>query len=88
METKRILIAVLFVLILFSSNLFSAEGIYNESGGLVIMEIENTESPLGLWQKKTSLSGYSGSGYLEFTGNNYSLGDAKSPLAFHFKINQ
>ena len=68
--------------------LASAETVYNETDGMVIMEIENTGSPLGLWEKKTDLAGYTGSGYLEFTGNNYSLGDASSPLEFHFKINQ
>lgn len=62
--------------------------IYQESGGLVVMEMENTESPFAFWQKKTSLAGYSGSGYLEFGGNDFDLGKPKSPLAFHFKINR
>jgi len=71
-----------------SANRLDAAQVYNESGGLVIMEIENTESPLGLWQNKTSLTPFTGSGYLEFTGNNYSGGDPESPLKFHFKIEQ
>jgi hypothetical protein len=62
--------------------------VHNESAGLVVMEIENTESPLGLWHLKTSLTPYTGKGYLEFTGNNYSLGDPNSPLKFHFRINK
>ena len=68
--------------------LASSETVYNESAGMVIMEIENTASPYDLWVKKTSLPGYAGSGYLEFTANNYSLGEAKSPVEFHFKINE
>lgn len=61
---------------------------YQESGGLVVMEIENSPSALGLWQKQTSLTGHTGSGYLQFLGNNYETGPATSPLEFSFKINQ
>ena len=61
---------------------------YNESGGLVVMEMENTPSSLGLWQQQSSLSGYSGSGYLQFLGNTFETGPATSPLEFNFKINQ
>ncbi len=75
------------LLALLATCLASADTVYNEADGMVIMEIENTASPLGLWAKKTSLPGYAGSGYLEFTANDYSLGDPTSPLAFHFKIN-
>ncbi|MFK7911976.1 MAG: DUF5060 domain-containing protein [Akkermansiaceae bacterium] len=63
-------------------------GTYIESGGLVVMEMESTDSPLGQWQKKSALSGYSGSGYLQFNGNNYASGPATSPLEFTFTINQ
>ncbi|VGO16669.1 hypothetical protein PDESU_05260 [Pontiella desulfatans] len=65
-----------------------AEGVYLEEGGLVIMEMENTESPLDLWEEKTALSGYSGTGYLKFDGNTYESGPATSPLEYQFKINQ
>ncbi|MDB4537596.1 LamG domain-containing protein, partial [Akkermansiaceae bacterium] len=61
---------------------------YEESGGLVVMEVENTSSPLGLWQEQNSLSGHSGSGYLQFSGNTYETGPATSPLEYSFKINQ
>ena len=61
---------------------------YNESGGLVVMEMENTPSSLGLWQQQSSLSGYSGSGYLQFLGNTFETGPATSPLEYSFKINQ
>jgi hypothetical protein len=52
------------------------------------MEVENTTSALGLWQEQTSLSGYSGSGYLQFLGNTFTNGPATSPLEYSFKINQ
>ncbi|EMI51845.1 Carbohydrate binding family 6 domain protein [Rhodopirellula sallentina SM41] len=65
-----------------------AEDVYNESGGVVSIEVENTESELGLWVKRTELAGFSGSGYLEFTGNRYDLGSPHSPLRYHFKINR
>jgi hypothetical protein len=66
----------------------AAESVHDESAGLVIMEAENTASPLGLWHQKTSLSDYTGRGYLEFTGNDYVLGEPHSPLSYHFKINR
>ena len=55
---------------------------------MVVMEMENTTSALGLWQEQTSLSGYSGSGYLQFFGNTFTNGPATSPLEYTFKINQ
>jgi hypothetical protein len=61
---------------------------YNESGGLVIMEMESTPSPLDLWQQKTDLAGYTGSGFLQFNGNNFASGPATSPLTYRFTINQ
>ncbi len=61
---------------------------YNESGGLVVIEMEDTSSPLGHWQEQSSLSGHSGDGYLQFLGNSYLNGPAASPLEFTFKINQ
>lgn len=62
--------------------------VYQESGGLVVMEMENTESSLDLWEKQTSLAGFSGTGYLQFLGNTFESGPADSPLEFNFKINQ
>ena len=62
--------------------------VYNESGGLVVMEAENTESALGNWETQTSLTGYTGAGHLQFLGNTYLTGPADSPLEYTFKINQ
>ncbi|MCG8699160.1 MAG: T9SS type A sorting domain-containing protein, partial [Bacteroidales bacterium] len=61
---------------------------YTEIGGLVVMEAENTKSPLGKWKKSTSVKGFSGSGHIEFTGNKPSSGPANSPLTYKFTINQ
>ena len=52
------------------------------------MEFENTKSNLGLWILKTDVSGYTGSGHLEFTGNTIVSGPATSPLIYTFSITQ
>ncbi|MEQ8209800.1 MAG: DUF5060 domain-containing protein [Lacipirellulaceae bacterium] len=65
-----------------------SDGVYQESGGLVIMEMENTTSPLGLWQPQTAYANFTGDGYLQFTGNGTASGPPNSPLEFKFKINQ
>ncbi|MGC6467210.1 MAG: hypothetical protein ACON38_19350 [Akkermansiaceae bacterium] len=62
--------------------------VYNESGGLVVMEMESTSSPLGQWEQEDSLSGHTGDGYLRFLGNTFETGPADSPLEFQFQINQ
>lgn len=69
---------------------YTAASYYVESNGLVVMEAENTRSDLDLWIKKDSglENAHSGTGYLEFTGNNTSSGPAKSPLEYSFKITQ
>jgi hypothetical protein len=59
---------------------------YQEQNGLVIIEAENTDSPLGRWVKSNSVRGYSGKCYLEFTGSSYLLGPADSPLAYRFQV--
>jgi hypothetical protein len=61
---------------------------YQESGGLVVMEAENTSSPLGLWQEENTLNDFSGSGYLRFLGNTFENGPPNSPLEYRFQINQ
>jgi hypothetical protein len=51
--------------------------------GYVIMEAENTKSPLDKWTKGMLTSTkYTGDGHLEFTGNNPSSGPATSPLEY------
>jgi len=63
-------------------------GSYGDINGMVVMETEFTKSNLGLWIEKTDVSGYSGSGHLEFTGNSQVSGPPVSPITYVFKINQ
>jgi regulation of enolase protein 1 (concanavalin A-like superfamily) len=75
-----------WVVYVVNKELELAAGTYLENNGQLIMEMENTSSDLGLWVKKTNIGGHTGSGYLEFTGNNVQSGSPKSPLEFNFKI--
>ncbi|MDQ8188949.1 PKD domain-containing protein [Roseibacillus persicicus] len=77
---------IFFTLILAATNCLAQ--IYQESGGLVVMEAENTSSPLGLWQEESSLANFSGDGYLRFLGNTFETGPATSPLEYHFRVHQ
>ncbi|WP_199405223.1 DUF5060 domain-containing protein [Corallincola holothuriorum] len=63
-------------------------GLFIEKDGLVIMETESTKSNLGKWQKKQSVSGFTGSGHIEFTGNGSNGGPATSPLTYTFKVSK
>jgi|GEM_PF-3050999 len=65
----------------------SAEQVHDESFGILIMDTENTVSPLGLCQKKTESAGFSGSGYLEFTGNEYDMGINMTGW-LHIRVNE
>ncbi|TWU28679.1 PKD domain-containing protein [Bythopirellula polymerisocia] len=65
--------------------------VYQEQGGLVVMEMENTPSDLGLWNLEPDATNYAnptGDGYLQFTGNDPASGPPNSPLEYKFKINQ
>lgn len=72
---------------LFAAGLQANEPIL-ENGGIVSIEAEASDSPLGNWKLKTEISGFSGSGYLEFMGNTPINGPADSPLQYQFKIQQ
>ncbi len=61
---------------------------YEEKDGLVVMEAEFTKSNPGRWQGKTAIEGFTGKGYIEFTGNGTAGGAAKSPLVYIFKVNK
>lgn len=70
-----------------------AEEIYQESDGLVVIEMENTKSKLGQWIKigpgdKNFVKGATGSGHLEFTGNTINGGDPASPLEYKFRVSK
>lgn len=59
-----------------------------DTEGIVVIEAENTQSPLGNWIKKTEIPGYTGTGYLDFTGNDYLLGPPDSKLEYGFTVNK
>lgn len=78
----------LLPILLVAASLASAQTLYEEAEGIVIMEAESTVSPLGLWQKQSSHPDFTGTGYLRFDGNEYTHGPAVSPLEYTFRINQ
>lgn len=70
----------------------SAEKIYQEKDGLVVMEMEGTDSEFGNWILVTpGTKGYPrgaiGAGHLEFKGGKQ-WGKADSPLTYRFKIHE
>lgn len=68
----------------------SAQTVHREANGVVAIELEDTDSALGLWElKRTKLANaFSGDGYLEFTGNSPISGKPNSPLEYTFTINK
>jgi len=68
----------------------AVETSFIKNDGLIVIEAEDTASDLDQWVKKTAnlKNNYSGSGYLEFTGNNTTSGPPRSPLEYDFKIKQ
>ena len=75
---------------LLSMGTVHADKVYRESGGLVVMEIENTDSPLGKWQlipsgKQGYPTGAVGAGHLECKGGGR-WGVPDSPLTYKFRI--
>lgn len=65
-----------------------ADALFTGTDGVVVIESESSSSPLGKWVKKQSVEGHTGSGHLEFTGNNISTGPADSPLTYRFTVDR
>lgn len=85
---KSFLFSLFFLAFLTGSTEVYSQKVYEESGGLVMMEAENTFSPLDLWANSTTFPSFSGTGHIEFTGGVTSgTGLPKSPLIYKFKIN-
>lgn len=82
MRTLPICLFVLF----FGSVTHAAT--YEEKDGVVVIEAENTRSTPGKWQGKTDIKGFTGKGYIQFTGNKPTSGPPTSPLEYVFKINK
>lgn len=71
----------------------TAQRLYKERDGLVVMEMENTLSPAGRWAKINPgdphfVDGATGSGHIEFTGNTINGGPPNSPLTYAFMIHK
>lgn len=71
----------------------TADKVFVEKDGIVVMEAENTTSSLGQWVKHTStskhsfLKGFTGGGAIQFTGNSECGGSPKSILRYYVQIN-
>jgi hypothetical protein len=60
-------------------------GVFQESGGIAVAEIESHAS--SQWTKKTSPSGYTGSGAYQWNGSQYFGTPGVATLVYDFKIN-
>ncbi|MFC7339235.1 hypothetical protein ACFQY0_18725 [Haloferula chungangensis] len=79
---------VLSSLLSLPSILLSADPVFEEKRGLVVMEAESTASRLGDWEKKTDVKDFAGECHLEFTGNRTEGGPPESALKYEFKISK
>ena len=60
-------------------------GVFQEAGGIVVAEIESHAS--SQWTRKTSPSGFTGSGVYQWNGQQYFGTPGVAPLVYDFKIN-
>ncbi|MEM9445997.1 MAG: hypothetical protein AAGA18_11685 [Verrucomicrobiota bacterium] len=72
------LLAITFALLNFAAA--------SNQAGFILFEAEETTRSKGRWKLKTDIQGYTGAGYLEFTGNSPISGKASSPITFDFTI--
>lgn len=84
----KIITPFIFIISCISSILGQTECIqYEEVNGLVIMEAENTTTDYtGLWELKTDVPDYKGSGHLEFLLNETRGGSPRGALSYTFQI--
>ncbi|RYD62209.1 MAG: hypothetical protein EOP83_15190, partial [Verrucomicrobiaceae bacterium] len=75
----------------------SATDVYQESGGILVMEAERTPSSLGSGSNRWELyepgetnfvTGATNNAHLEFQGNSSNGGPAAAPLTYQFRINE
>ena len=74
--------------LLTQSMSFAALADFKSTDGLLIMEVESTPSPLGEWQKKKTVTGFTGDCHLEFTGNTPNNGPPVSTLTYSFTVDK
>ncbi|MEM9346281.1 MAG: hypothetical protein AAGB26_06675 [Planctomycetota bacterium] len=63
-----------------------AREVFLESEGVVVIEAESSRSKPGKWKGKTDLEGFTGKGYIEYTGNKPAGGPPGTTLVYFFKI--
>ena len=61
--------------------------LYNEKDGFVRVDIENTSTIANGWSTENTLTGFEGSGYLVWTGNDYFSTPGNGTIKFSIKIN-
>ncbi len=81
LRTTLILMAWIIPRLIFSQSV----PLYQESGGLVIIELESAAS-YGLWELDSSRVGFTGDGYLHYKGTNYYNDPGNSLLKFEIAI--
>ncbi|WP_299245966.1 Ig-like domain-containing protein [uncultured Aquimarina sp.] len=64
----------------------NCDATYEEKNGLVVIEAENL-SASGNWQKKSAISGFTGGGYLEWTGPDHFNDPGNGVINTKIKIN-
>jgi len=82
---------IIYILIITIGSLLPARvlaqspPIFQESGGVVIIEIESAQN-FGLWELQQDELGYTGEGYLHYKGPNHYNAPGNSLLKFEIKI--
>lgn len=86
MHKRLITLATLLALTSFICLPAAAREVFLEADGVVIIEAESSASKPGKWKGKTDLEGFTGKGYIEYTGNKPAGGPVGSTLVYFFKI--
>lgn len=86
MPKRLITIMTLLTLGVFTCLPASAREVFLEADGIVVIEAESSASKPGKWAGKTDLEGFTGKGYIEYTGNKPAGGPVGSTLVYFFKI--
>ncbi len=93
----RVLLASFLTSVAVDAATVPASAVYQESGGLVVMEAERTPSSLGTgtdrWEsyepgETNYVHGATNASHLEFQGNSSNGGTPKTPLTYTFRIHE
>ena len=86
MQARTIALTVALVVGLSVHVPAQAREVFLESEGIVVIEAESTTSKPGKWAGKTDIEGFTGEGYIEYTGNKPAGGPVGTTLVYFFKI--